>query len=146
MATVGRAGAEMEVMVGRHARLSHEGCSYFGRCRSNSLVRYEETDDRRSHQSPNSRCQILGWIETEFVGLPEKALVWGATRRHWLVVHAVGSLHSIVLHGLTCDEEAWLRCSISPHFTPYVLEAGTRTAFHTTTRNSRVERCADITN
>ena len=44
----------------------------------------------------------LGWVETELIGLPERALARDATGRLRFVIHAAGLLRTMVLHGRRC--------------------------------------------
>ena len=58
MAMVGLLGTGMGVVNGMHAGQSKEGWSYVGRCRSTSRVRFEDTDNNRSHRSPSAQHRV----------------------------------------------------------------------------------------
>ena len=88
---VGWVGAGMEVVDLIHGQ-SQGGWSHDGRCRNISKVSGDTL------MTLPSRCEALGSVEPEFVGLPGKALTLDATRRLRFIVHAAGWLHSTVVY------------------------------------------------
>ena len=84
----------MDVVGGMHTGQSL-GWSHVERCRKT----IGERCDKLHQNTPPSRCAALGMVESELVCLPGKALTRDATRRFRFFVHAVGRLHSMVLHG-----------------------------------------------
>ena len=129
----------MEMVVGKHAGQSQG----VGRMSVDGGALPECEVIHRLHPiTPPSRCESLGRVKPELVGLPSKSLAQDSKRRLRFFVQIAGWLHSMVRHGRT-----QLSLHIDQHDrttrTPHVVEETYLAGFP---RSSPVRATADTVN